>query len=70
MSLPTVELEMYSSTGEWRRLHVCYAADFVAALVFVAQRCRAPVDAFTVLHEKTYNIASDPRCLLKELQIE
>jgi hypothetical protein len=42
----------------------------VAALVFVAQRGRAPVDAFTVLHEKTYNIASAPRRILKELQIE
>jgi hypothetical protein len=28
--------------------------DLVAALVFITQRCRAPVDAFTVLHKKTY----------------
>jgi hypothetical protein len=39
-------------------------------LVFVAQQCQAPVDSFTVLHDKTYNIASEPRCIIKELQFE
>jgi hypothetical protein len=34
-------------------MHVHHVADFVAALAFVAQWCRAPVDALTVLHNKT-----------------
>jgi hypothetical protein len=37
----------------WRRLHVRHVADLVAALVLVAQWYRVPVDAFTVLPNKT-----------------
>jgi hypothetical protein len=37
----------------WCRLRVHHVTDFVAGLAFVAQWCRAPVDALTVLHNKT-----------------
>jgi hypothetical protein len=40
-------------------------------LVFVTQRCRAPVDAFTVLHRQTYiHRVKNKRRTLKELQVE
>jgi hypothetical protein len=54
LSLPTVESETYSSTGGGGAACTSSTQRTVAALVFVAQRCRAPVDAFTVLHGKTY----------------
>jgi hypothetical protein len=37
-------------------MHVRHVADSVAALVFITQRRRAPVDAFTVLHGKMYTL--------------
>jgi hypothetical protein len=37
----------------WCHLCVRHVADFVATLAFIAQQCRAPIDALTVLHNKT-----------------
>jgi hypothetical protein len=37
----------------WCHLRVCHVVDFVVVLVLVAQRRRAPVDAFAVLQNKT-----------------
>jgi hypothetical protein len=48
-SFPTDESEMYSSTLLRRELHVPRITDLEAYVLHVAQRSRAPVDAFTKL---------------------
>jgi hypothetical protein len=51
-SLPTIDRDVLVNGKRWRHLHVRHVANLVAALVLVAQRCRAPVDAFAVLQNK------------------
>jgi hypothetical protein len=65
-SLPIVELEMYSSSWRCTRRqevlccqYVRNVADLVAALILVAQWCRAPVDALTVLQTQDVTTQSD-----------
>jgi hypothetical protein len=56
--------------GRQRRLHVHHAADPVAALVFIAQWCRAPVYALTVLQKRHTSIVLEQRRILEGLQVD